>query len=110
VTESFVEYNSLGWYLCSLRISWISFKASVEKPCVILLYIIIGYFPYLHFKCYSLSWFPLLLEAPYPIPPTPASMKMFLHPPTPATLPLIHLHWGIYQAFIGPRTSPPIDI
>jgi hypothetical protein len=23
---------------------------------------------------------------------------------------LIHLHWGIYQAFIGPRTSPPIDI
>jgi hypothetical protein len=31
------------------------------------------------------------------------------HPPTPTSLPSIPLHQGIYQAFIGPRASPPID-
>jgi hypothetical protein len=38
-------------------------------------------------------------------------MRVFLHhpPTTPTSLPLIPLHWGIYRAFIGPRTSPPID-
>jgi hypothetical protein len=49
-----------------------------------------------------------LLETP--IPSLPASMRVFLHPPTtPTSLPTITLHWGIYQAVIGPRTSPPID-
>jgi hypothetical protein len=33
----------------------------------------------------------------------------FTHPHTPTSPPLIPLHWGIYQAFIGPRTSPSID-
>lgn len=32
-----------------------------------------------------------------------------IHPPTPTSLLSIPLHWGIYRAFIGPRTSPPID-
>jgi hypothetical protein len=53
-----------------------------------------------------------LLETPYPIPRPPASMRVFLHPthpPTPTSSPSISLHWGIYWAFIGPRTSPPID-
>ena len=31
------------------------------------------------------------------------------HPTTPTSLPSIPLYWGIYQAFIGPRTSPPIN-
>ena len=54
-----------------------------------------------------LSPFP---EAPYPILPLPASMMVFLHPSTHSNLPpLIPLHWGIYGAFIGPRTSLPID-
>jgi hypothetical protein len=30
------------------------------------------------------------------------------HTLTPASLPLIPLHWGIYRSFIWPRTSPPI--
>jgi hypothetical protein len=47
---------------------------------------------------------------PIPSSPTPASMRGFLHPPThPLPPPLLPLHWGIYQAFIGPRTSLPID-
>jgi hypothetical protein len=52
---------------------------------------------------------------PYPtssLPPCPppASMRMFLYPPTtPASPPSIPLHWGIYLAGIGPRTSPPVD-
>jgi hypothetical protein len=35
-----------------------------------------------------------------------------IHPPPthkPTSLPSVPLHWGIYQNFIGPRTSPPID-
>jgi hypothetical protein len=55
----------------------------------------IGYFLYLHFKCYPLSWFP-----PLPTlspPPTPASMRVFLHPPTHSHLPALKfpIHWGI---------------
>ena len=77
----------------------------------VLFFYFIGYFLYLHFKCYSLSWSPpLLLETPHPILLSPASMRVFLHPPpTSTSLPSIPLHWGIYRAFIGPRTSPPID-
>jgi hypothetical protein len=51
-----------------------------------------------------------LLELPYPILLPPASMRVFLHPPTHSHLPALNfLHWGIYGAFIGPRTSPSID-
>jgi hypothetical protein len=43
--------------------------------------------------------------------PPSASMKVYpIHPPTPASLPSIPLHWGIYLAFTGPRSSPPIDV
>jgi hypothetical protein len=48
---------------------------------------LITYFLYLHFKCYPLSQYPLLLETPYPILPSPASMRVFLHPPTHSHLP-----------------------
>jgi hypothetical protein len=50
-----------------------------------------------------------------PAPGNPLSHPLLLwgcsstHPPTPTSLPSIPLHWDIYQAFIGPRTSPPID-
>jgi hypothetical protein len=69
------------------------------------------YFLYLHFKCYSLTWFPLP-ETPYPIPPAPASMRAFLHhPPIHSYFPALDFPTpGIYQAFIGPRISPPIDV
>jgi hypothetical protein len=48
---------------------------------------------------------------PYRILPLPASIRVFLYPPTLSHLPALYspLHWGIYQAFIGPRTSPSID-
>jgi hypothetical protein len=65
----------------------------------------------LHFKCYPLSQFPL----PSCKPPLPSSLPLLLwgcfstHPPTPTSLPSIPLYWGIYPAFIGPGTSPPLD-
>lgn len=45
------------------------------------------------FKCYPFARLPFLLETPYPIPPPPASMRVFLYPPIHSHLPL---HWGIY--------------
>jgi hypothetical protein len=48
--------------------------------------------------------------SPYPVLPPPDSMRVFLHQlPTPTSPPWISLYWGIYPAFIGPRTSPSID-
>ena len=44
------------------------------------IFFFIGYFLYLHFKCYPLTWFPSLLETPYHILPPPASVRVFLHP------------------------------
>lgn len=35
-------------------------------------------------------------ETPYPIFPPPASLRVFLNPPTPTSPPSIPLHWGIY--------------
>ena len=48
-------------------------------------------------------------------PPIPSPLPLLLwgcfntHLPTPTSLPSIPLQWGIYQAFIGRRTSPSID-
>jgi hypothetical protein len=70
----------------------------------------IGYFLYLHLKCYPLSQFPTSQK-----PPIPSSLPLLqwgcssTHSPTPISSPSIPLHWGIYWAFIGPKTSPPID-
>jgi hypothetical protein len=75
-----------------------------------LFFFFIEYFLYLHIKCYPLSWFPPSRE-----PPITSSLPLLqwgyssTHPPNPTSPPSIPLHWGIYQAFIGPRTSPPID-
>lgn len=58
---------------------------------------------YLHLKCYPISLFPL--ETGYRTP-TPASMRVFPHPPTS---PPWHCPTLGHQAFTGPRASPPID-
>lgn len=57
--------------------------------CSPLFFLLIGYFLYLDFKCYPLSWFPSLLETPYPILPPPASVRVFLHPSTHSHLPAL---------------------
>jgi hypothetical protein len=48
-----------------------------------------------------------------PLIPFPVALLLWgcssTHPPTPASKALIPLHWGIYQAFKGPRAFPPID-
>jgi hypothetical protein len=57
----------------------------------LIIIIFIGYFLYLHFKCYPLSRSPTptpaFLETPYHILSPPASMRVFLHPSTHSYLP-----------------------
>ena len=48
----------------------------------------IRYFLYLHFKCYSLSWFPLWKT------PIPSPFPMLTNPPSPDSLCWHPLHWG----------------
>jgi hypothetical protein len=48
------------------------------------LFLFIGYFIYLHFKCYPFSRFPL--ENPYTITTPPDSIRVFHHPPTQSCL------------------------
>ena len=62
----------------------------------------IGYFLYLHFKCYPLSWFPLQ-KPPIPCPLTLLTNPLLL--PGPA----IPLYWVGHMIFTRPRASPPID-
>ena len=66
-------------------------------------FFLIEYFLYLHFKCYPLSLVPFPGN-PLSHPTSPASMRVYLHPPTPTSPPSVLLHWGIYRDFIGPRT------
>jgi hypothetical protein len=67
------------------------------------------------FFIYFLNLFTFQVLAPYPVPTPQPPIQSLLwgcsstHPPTPASPPSIPLHWGIYQAFIGPRTCPLID-
>jgi hypothetical protein len=63
---------------------------------ILFLSIFIGYFIYLHFKCYPLSRFP------------PISMRGLPHTPTPASPPW-HSPTTGYQDFTGPGAPPPID-
>jgi hypothetical protein len=62
------------------------------KACTTIsgLHFFIGYFLYLHFKCYSISWFPPSWKPHIPSPP-PASMRVFLHSPTHSHLPTLNL-------------------
>jgi hypothetical protein len=58
-------------------------------------------FLYLHFKCYSLSWFPLWKPLLLPHP-------MLTNLPTPTSWPWHSPILG-HRAFTESRTSPPID-
>ena len=62
----------------------------------------IGYFLYLHFKCYPLSRTPLKLPSFLPL----FLYECFLH--TSASPPW-HSHILEHQAFTGPRASPATD-
>jgi hypothetical protein len=68
----------------------------------------IGYFIYLHFKWFSLSWFPPW-KPPILSPHPPASMRTFPQPPIPTSLP-----WNSpileHRTFPGPRASSLIDV
>jgi hypothetical protein len=69
-------------------------------------YLFIGYFLYLHFKCYS-----LFQSSPQNFlchPPPLASMRVYPHPPTPDSPPW-HFPTLGHWVFTGQRTSPPID-
>ena len=59
----------------------------------------IGYFIYLHFKCYPLSWFPLRK------PPLPSLLPLLTNQPTPASLSWHFLTLG-HPAFSGLGGSP----
>jgi hypothetical protein len=63
------------------------------------------------FQVLSPYQFPSLPETPYPIPPPPPPpMRVFLHLPIHFYLPTHNSPTlDIYPAFIGLRTSPPID-
>ena len=54
----------------------------------------IGYFIYLHYKCYPHFWFPLCKHS-IRSPLTPASMRVLTYSPTPTSLPWHPLCWGI---------------
>jgi hypothetical protein len=67
-----------------------------------ILFFIIRYFLYLHFKCYPLSSFPLQK------PPIPSPLTLLTNPPTPVSWSWHSPILG-HRAFTEPRTSPPID-
>jgi hypothetical protein len=63
-----------------------------QTPCFLgigFCFVLIEYFLYLHFKCCPLSQSPP--GNPYPIPPPPASMRVFPYPPTHPLLPALAL-------------------
>jgi hypothetical protein len=87
------------------NVTWVKIVESPQKYIIqgnIFFLFLIWCFIYLHFKCYSLSWFPLRK------PPLPSSLPLLLwgcspthsptHPPTHSLLPIhpvIPLHWAI---------------
>jgi hypothetical protein len=84
------------WYknkICVCSVSWSNWGIAFFIRC----------FLYLHFKCYPLSFFPLWK------PPMPSPLPLLTNPPTPASLSW-HCPTLGYQAFTGPRASPPIDV
>ena len=66
--------------------------------------IFIGYFLYIHFKCYPLSWFPLW-KTPSPYPPSPCLPTQPLQLPGPGIPPTLS-----HRTFIGQSASPHIDV
>ena len=87
----------------------IEFEKWKEIKIIFLFFFLIGYFLYIS-NVIPFPGFP-----PFQKHPITSSLPLLLwgcsstHPPTPTSMPLILLHWGICWAFIGPRTSPSTD-
>ena len=64
---------------------------------------LIRHFLYLHFKCYSLSSFPLQP------PPIPTALSLLTNPPTPDHL-FCYFPTLWYQSFTEPRACPLRDV
>ena len=83
-------------FKCLSFSNWrISYVAHYPKQGVRFYFVFIGYFTYLHFKCYPSSGFPL--HIPHPIPP-PICLYEDVPPPTHPLVPhhsIIPLCWGI---------------
>ena len=70
---------------------------------------LIGYFLYLHFKCFPLSeGLPFRNSLSHPPPPCLYEGALPLTHPLLSSCPGISLHWGIKHPQ-GPRATPPID-
>ena len=65
-----ISFGCLFWIIQTIQVNTVTYFF-----LLLLLLFKIGYFLYLHFKCYPLSWFPSLLETPYHIFLPPASMR-----------------------------------
>jgi hypothetical protein len=73
----------------------------------VFVFVLIGYFLYLRFKCFPLSRSPLWNS---PIcSPSFCLYKGAPHPPTPVLKPW-HSHTLRHQTLSGPRASPPTDV
>jgi hypothetical protein len=70
--------------------------------------IFIGYFIYLHFKCYPFPGFPS--GKPLTYMPSPASIKVLPHPPTHSCLPALIFSYTGASSLPRTRVSPPIDV
>ena len=65
------------------------------------------------FFIYILSVIPFTgfpFKTPYPLPTYPVSVRVFPYPPMHSCFPSLAFPITGYQAFTGPRTSPPIDV
>jgi hypothetical protein len=113
-------YSEYEWWQCVLKTGTIVFSPCLwPEDCspdrffsfLFTNFFFTGHFLYLHFKC-PLSRFPTP-PPKNPLTQTPSpcfyeGVPSLIYP-LPPPLPSIPLHWSIYQAFIGPRPSPPID-
>jgi hypothetical protein len=72
----------------------------------------IGYFLYLHFRCFLLPR-SILHQTSYSIPPPPASLRVLPHPPTHPPTPIFppwHSSTLGHQTPSGPKAAPPTAI
>ena len=83
-----------------VHISWMLIR--------IFIFFLIGYFIYLHFKCYPL--FPVSPpQIPYSILPPPTSMRVLPYLPTHSCLSSLAFPYPGHQASRRPRVSLPSD-
>ena len=69
-----------------------------------LFFLLIGYFIYLHFKCYPPPWF-LLHKPPIP-PPSPTSMRVLTYPPTHSCLTALAFQYASASSFHRTKGIP----